>query len=132
MFCIGNLLLRIFSLEGFAKVCPVGLTDSYKYSVLPARCGAQESQRALFILNLLVCLLMLLCFIFVFNLGGGGLNCIPPLPRSLCILPRLYSILFLNCDFFPFNFPPCYLFYFHCSRCVFHINMYCCCCYYCC
>ena len=29
MFCIGNLLLQIFALEGFVKACQVGLTDSY-------------------------------------------------------------------------------------------------------
>ena len=69
-----HVLYRIFALEGFVKACPVGLTDSYlvvsnikhawtllyflymtPYSVLPARCGAQESQRALFVC-LSVCL----------------------------------------------------------------------------
>ena len=30
MSCSGNLLLRIFAIEGFVKACPVGLTDSYK------------------------------------------------------------------------------------------------------
>ena len=30
MFCIGNLLLRMFALEGFVKARPVGMTDSYK------------------------------------------------------------------------------------------------------
>ena len=29
MFCIENLLLQIFALEGFVKACPVSLTDSY-------------------------------------------------------------------------------------------------------
>ena len=31
MFCSENVLLQIFALEGFAKACPVGLTDSYQY-----------------------------------------------------------------------------------------------------
>ena len=31
MFCIGNILLQNFALEGFVKACPVGLTDSYIY-----------------------------------------------------------------------------------------------------
>ena len=30
MFCIGNFLLQIFTLEGFVKACPVVLTDYYK------------------------------------------------------------------------------------------------------
>ena len=32
MFCIGNLLLQIFTLglEGLVKACLVGLTDAYK------------------------------------------------------------------------------------------------------
>ena len=63
MFYIEKFLLQTFALEGFVKACPVGLTDFYRiysykkyfkiymtpYSVLPSRCGAQESLRALFI-----------------------------------------------------------------------------------
>ena len=33
MFCIGNLLLQNFALDGFVKARPVGLTDSYLFYI---------------------------------------------------------------------------------------------------
>ena len=69
---------------GFFKACPVGLTDSYlvvsnikhawtllyflymtPYSVLPAQCGAQESQRTLFVCFSLSLSLSLLSLIHI-------------------------------------------------------------------